>query len=119
MSSDANPPAPSGIPAPGAPVEKIDVDALRARDRIEIVTVEGAVYSVFVGKHLHAILTSSNKQARALQVILCGGTDSESSEYTPNRIFSGGRLAYTFEKDTNSILTTPVIQSMTYIRRPE
>jgi len=103
----------------GKSVDKLDVESLRARDNVEIQTAENVVYSVCVGKNLHAILTSTNKQARALQVIICGGTNADSSEYTPNRVFVGGRLAYTFEKDSTTMLTTPVIASMSYLPGPK
>lgn len=102
----------------GKSVEKLDVESLHARDNVEIRTTEDVVYSVCIGKNLHAILTSSNKQARALQIIICGGTNADSSEYTPNRVFVGGRLAYTFEKDSTTMLTTPVIAAMSYLPGP-
>lgn len=103
----------------GKSVDKLDVESLRARDNVEIQTAENVVYSVCIGKNLHAILTSTNKQALALQVIICGGTNADSSEYTPNRVFVGGRLAYTFEKDSTTMLTTPVIASMSYLPGPK
>jgi len=102
----------------GKSVEKLDVDSLHARDNVVIRTTEDVVYAVCIGKNLHAILTSSNKQARALQIIICGGTNADSSEYTPNRVFVGGRLAYTFEKDSTTMLTTPVIAAMSYLPGP-
>lgn len=103
----------------GLGVEKLDVESLHARDNVEIRTTEDVIYAVCIGKHLHAILTSSNKQARALQIIICGGTNADSSEYTPNRVFVGGRLAYTFEKDSATMLTTPVIAAMSYLPGPK
>lgn len=103
----------------GQGVEKLDIESLHARDRVEIRTTEDVIYSVWVGKHLHAILTSSNKQARALQIIICGGTNADSSEYTPNRVFVGGRLAYTFEKDSTTVMTTPVIAAMAFQPGPK
>lgn len=103
----------------GKNVEKLDVESLHARDNVEIRTSEDVVYAVCIGKNLHAILTSSNKQARALQIIICGGTNADSSEYTPNRVFVGGRLAYTFEKDSTTMLTTPVIAAMSYLPGPK
>ncbi len=103
----------------GKIIEKLDVESLQARDNVEIRTTEDVIYAVCVGKNLHAILTSSNKQARALQIIICGGTNADSSEYTPNRVFVGGRLAYTFEKDSTTVLTTPVIAEMSYLPGPK
>lgn len=103
----------------GKNVGKLDVESLHARDNVEIRTTEDVIYSVCVGKNLHAILTSSSKQARALQIIICGGTNADSSEYTPNRVFVGGRLAYTFEKDSTTMRTTPVIASMSHLPGPK
>lgn len=114
--------APQPVAGPasrGKRVEKLDVESLHARDNLEIRTTEDVVYAVCIGKNLHAILTSSNKQARALQIIICGGTNADSSEYTPNRVFVGGRLAYTFEKDSTTMLTTPVIAAMSYLPGPK
>lgn len=113
---------PPNDPSPasgGKTVEKLDVESLNARDNVEIRTTENVIYSVCVGKNLHSILSSSNKQARALQVIICGGTNADSSEYTPNRVYVGGRLAYTFEKDSTTMLTTPVIAAMSYLPGPK
>jgi len=95
-------------------VQKIDIESLQVRDLIEIQTADDVIYSVHVGKKLHGILTSSNKQASALPVIICGGTNADSSEYTPNRVFVGGRFAYSFEEGSPTILTTPVIESLAY-----
>lgn len=94
--------------------EKIDIEALQARDVIEIQTDGDVVYSVYVGKKLHGILTASNKKGSALYIIICGGTSADFSEYTPNRVFVGGRLAYSFEEGSPTILTTPVIESLSY-----
>lgn len=113
------PPSVEAQASGGKSVEKLDVESLHARDNVEIRTTEDVVYSVFVGKNLHAILTASSKQASALQIILCGGTNADSSEYTPNRVFVGGRLAYTFEKDSTTVLTTPVIAAMSYLPGPK
>lgn len=94
-------------------IEKINVDTLRVRDLIVACTA-GSTYQVIVGKNLHCILTSSNKSARGGQIILMGGTNADATEYTPNRIFVGGRLAYAFEEESSSLVTTPVIESLVY-----
>jgi hypothetical protein len=125
MSSDPSRPAPDNDVPESQPtsaaglsaenlVQKIDIESLEVRDLIEIRTADDVVYSAHVGKKLHCILTSSNKQASALHVIIAGGTNADSSEYTPNRVFVGGRLAYAFEEGSPTIQTTPVIESLAY-----
>lgn len=114
-----DPSAVSSTALAGESVGKIDIESLRARDHVEFRTPDDVIYTVCVGKNLHGILTSTNKVAQAFHIIICGGTNADSSEYTPNRVVVGGRLAYSFEKDAESVLTTPVIASMTYKPGPK
>ncbi len=102
-----------GQPAQGNPTEKVDIDSLRVRDRLVFETAS-STYTLIVGKDLHCILVSSNKSARGGQIILRGGTNADTTEYTPNRVFVGGRLAYAFEEDSSSLVTTPVINSIVH-----
>lgn len=98
-----------------APVltEKIHVDALRVRDRVILQTAK-STYALTVGKNSHCILSSSNSAARVGQVVLRGGTNADVTEYTPNRIFVGGRLAYAFDDDASELVTTSPIESLVY-----
>ena len=103
---ESNPSAVSGA-------EKIHVDSLRVRDRVVFQT-SACSYVLTVGKNAHCILSSSNPSAKSGQVILRGGTNADVTEYTPNRIFVGGRMAYAFEEDASELVTTPVIESLVY-----
>jgi len=102
---------PIGIPESG--VEKINVDSLRLLDKLVFQTAKNT-YALTVGKDLHGILSSTNPSAKVGQIFLRGGTNADITEYTPNRIFIGGRLAYAFEKDTPELITTSVIESIAY-----
>ncbi len=102
-----------GHPPTANQTGKVDVESLRLRDRLVFQTAS-STYTLIVGKDLHCILVSSNKSARGGQVILRGGTNADTTEYTPNRVFVGGRLAYAFEEDSSSLVTTPVIDSIVY-----
>ena len=100
-------------PARGEEVTlKIAVDGLKPRDRVTMQTSRGSYY-LTVGKNHHCILASTNASEKVGQIILRGGTNADVTEYTPNRIFVGGRLAYAFDEETSELITTPVIESMT------
>ena len=97
----------------GSVTDKIHVDSLRVRDRVVLRTAE-STYLLTVGKHSHCILNSTNRAEKSGQIILRGGTNADVTEYTPNRIFVGGRLAYVFDEEASSMVTTPVIESLVY-----
>jgi len=90
---------------------KLDVEALRARDRV-ILQTSRSTYTLTVGKNLHCILSSTNPSAKIGQIILKGGTNADVTEYTPNRIIVGGRMAYVFDENAAEMTTTPVIESL-------
>lgn len=93
--------------------EKIHVDALRVRDRVIFRTAK-TTYVLTVGKNSRCILSSTNSSAKLGQIILRGGTNADITEYTPNRIFVGGRLAYAFDEDASELVTTSPIESLVY-----
>ena len=93
--------------------EKIYVDALRPRDRVTLQTAKSC-YLLTVGKNSHCILSSNPMPDKSGQILLLGGTNAEVTEYTPNRIFVGGRLAYAFDEADSSLVTTAVIESLVY-----
>lgn len=93
--------------------EKIHVDAMHVRDRVVLQTSK-CNYLLTVGKNAHCILHSTNPSAKVGQIILRGGTNAEVTEYTPNRIFVGGRMAYAFDEEASELVTTPVIESLVY-----
>jgi hypothetical protein len=97
----------------GSVTDKIHVDSLRVRDRVVMRTSE-CVYLLAVGKNSHCILNSTNPSEKSGQIILRGGTNADVTEYTPNRIFVGGRLAYVFDEEASSLVTTSVIESLAY-----
>ena len=101
------------MPPGGTATDKIHVDSLRVRDRVALRTSE-CRYLLTVGKNSRCILTSTNASEKSAQIILRGGTNAEVTEYTPNRIFVGGRLAYVLDEEAASMVTTPVIESLAY-----
>lgn len=102
----------------GVDMPKLDVESLRAGDRIAMKTVDDVSYLILVGRSGHAIMLASDDPPPALHILLQGGTNADSSEYTPNRIHVGGRLAYAFSAGDESLHTTPVIQSLSWDRAP-
>ena len=98
-------------------VEKVHVDALRLRDRVTLQTAKGT-YLLTVGRNSHCILSSDALPDKSTQVLLRGGTNAEVTEYTPNRIFVGGRLAYALDEADSSLVTTAVIESLAYEPAP-
>lgn len=113
MSDASTPDEIQAIPHEGAGAEKIHVDALRLRDRVILHTAKNT-YVLTVGKNSHCILSSTNPSAKVGQIILRGGTNADVTEYTPNRIFVGGRLAYAFDEDASELVTTSAIESLVY-----
>lgn len=106
---------PLAIPVEGADgrTDKVHVDELRLRDRVILQTAEGT-YLLTVGKNSHCILSSDTPSKTVGQILLRGGTNADVTEYTPNRIFVGGRLAYAVDEGDASLLTTSVIEALDY-----
>lgn len=123
MSADS-PPHPGQDPAAplpsggGVEVPKLDVESLQAGDRIGMQTADDVSYQILIGRSGHAIMLASDQPAPALMILLKGGTNADSSEYTPNRIHVGGRLAYAFSASDESLHTTPIIQWLGWDRVP-
>jgi len=101
-----------------AALAKMDMDSLQPRDVITMQTVDGVSYRILVGANHTAIFLASDNPPPALKIIIKGGTNADSSEYTPNRIYVGGRLAYAFSDTDQSLHTTPVIISLNWDRSP-
>ncbi len=102
---------------PSGVIEKISVDSLELLDRLVFHTAN-STYTLTIGKDLHCIINSTNPGAKVGQIILRGGTNADVTEYTPNRIFVGGRLAYAFDQDATALVTTSVIESIDYLKAP-
>ncbi|MBE2205103.1 MAG: hypothetical protein IAE94_12275 [Chthoniobacterales bacterium] len=98
---------------PPAITEKIHVDSLRVRDKVILRTAK-STYVLTVGKNSHCILSAANIPAKVAQIILRGGTNADATEYTPNRIYVGGRLAYAFDEESTDMMTTSQIESLSY-----
>lgn len=98
---------------PDGAAGKVHVEELRPRDRLILQTAEGE-YLLTVGKNAHCILSSEIPSKTVGQILLRGGTNAEVTEYTPNRIHVGGRLAYAAGEGDSSMETTPVIESLEY-----
>ncbi len=113
MSDERAPDEIQAILPEGSVTDKIHVDALRVRDRVVMRTAK-STYLLTVGKNSHCILNSTDPLGKSSQIILRGGTNADVTEYTPNRIFVGGRLAYVFDEEAASLVTTPVIESLAY-----
>ncbi|MFA7344657.1 MAG: hypothetical protein WC003_10155 [Terrimicrobiaceae bacterium] len=115
MSESRPPDETEATPAEGTQgmTQKVHVDSLLVRDRLVFQTADGT-YVLTVGKNSRCILNSSSPSKKGGQIILRGGTNAEVTEQTPNRIYAGGRLAYTFDEGDSTLVTTPVIESIVY-----
>ncbi len=111
MPDSSIPPGSASIFPTTANTQKIHVDALKMRDRVYFSTAK-ASYQLTVGKNSHCILSSPDSSTRVGPIVLKGGTNADVTEYTPNRILLGGRLAYTLEDEATEMTTTPVIESL-------
>ncbi len=97
---------------------KLDIDSLQARDVITMETEDGVSYRILVGMNHRCVFLASDDPPPALEVIIKGGTNADTSEYTPNRVYAGGRLAYAFSETDQALHTTPVITKLSWDRAP-
>jgi len=97
---------------------KLDLDAIQPRDVITMQTADGVSYRILVGTNHRAILLASDEPPPARKLIIQGGTNEDSSEFTPNRLYAGGRLAYAFSESDETLHTTPVITRLAWNRSP-
>lgn len=108
---------PLGLDSPDG-LAKLDLDAIQPRDVITMQTADGVSYRILVGTNHRAILLASDEPPPAHKLIIQGGTNADSSEFTPNRLYAGGRLAYAFSESDETLHTTPVITCLAWDRSP-
>ncbi|MFZ4775564.1 MAG: hypothetical protein ACOYM3_09390 [Terrimicrobiaceae bacterium] len=103
------PPAPSAPSSPPAvqSVQKLNLDLLSSGDKL-VVRTANSTYNFEMGEQLHCKVVPGKSTARTGEAILMGGTNADTSEYTPERVFVGGRLAYQFPDEESAILTSAV-----------
>jgi len=113
----------SPAPAAGSPptvqqVQKLDLDLLGNGDKV-VVRTANRTYNFEMRDRRSCKVVPGKSSARAGEAILMGGTDADASEYTPDRIRVGGRVAYQFPDEESAILTS-VAESIFLVpaRRP-
>ncbi|MCX6971305.1 MAG: hypothetical protein NTV93_14295 [Verrucomicrobia bacterium] len=108
----AHAPAPAPAPAPSSPptvqsVQKLNLDLLGNGDKVVVKTANSTYNFEMADHHLCKVIPSKST-ARTGAAILMGGTNTDASEYSPNRILVGGRAAYQFADEDTAILTSAV-----------
>ena len=104
----AEPHAPAaGSPPTVQPVQKLDLDRLGNGDKV-VVRTANSTYNFEMGDRLSCKVIPGKSSARAGEATLMGGTNADASEYTPDRILVGGRVAYQFPDEDSAILTSVV-----------
>ena len=102
------PPAPvSNSPPAVQSVQKLNLDLLSTGDKL-VVRTANSTYNFEIGGHHQCRVIPGKASARSGEAILMGGTNSDASEYTPDRVSVGGRLAYQFADEESAILTSAV-----------
>ena len=99
-------PAPSSPPNV-QPVQKLDLDALGNGDKV-VVRTANSTYNFEMGDRHSCKVIPGKSSARTGGAILMGGTNADASEYTPDRILVGGRVAYQFPDEESAVLTSVV-----------
>lgn len=106
------PVAPPAPPAPSSPptvqsIPKLNLDLLMNGDKV-VVRTANSTYNFEIADHHCCRVVPSKSTSRSGDAILMGGTNADATEYTPNRVFVGGRLAYQFPDEESAILTSLV-----------
>ncbi len=120
-----NPPAgPVAPPAPSAPasnsppavqsVQKLDLGLLSHGDKL-VVRSANSTYNFEMGDQHNCKVIPGKSSSRSGDAVLMGGTNADASEYTPERVFVGGRLAYQFPDEEAAILTS-VVESIFWVQ---
>ena len=97
----------AGSPPTVQPVQKLDLDLLGHGDKV-VVRTANSTYNFEMGDRHSCKVIPGKSSARTGEAILMGGTNADASEYTPDRILVGGRVAYQFPDEESAVLTSVV-----------
>ena len=103
-----------GTPAPdrSAPpavqaIRVLDLDLLANGDKV-VVRTANSTYNFEMGDRRFCKVIPGKSSARTGEAMLVGGTNDDASEYTPDRVRVGGRMAYQFPDEQAAVLTSAV-----------
>ncbi len=99
-------------------VQKLNLDLLGQGDKV-VVRTANSTYNFEIATHHMCKVVPGKSTSRSGEAILMGGTSADASEYTPDRVFVGGRMAYQFPDEDSAILTS-VVESIFWVatRKP-
>jgi len=104
----AESPAPAaGSPPTVQPIQKLDLDLLGSGDKV-VVRTANTTYNFEIRDRHSCKVIPGKPSARTGEATLMGGTNADASEYTPDRILVGGRVAYQFPGEESAVLTSVV-----------
>ena len=104
----AESPAPAaGSPPTVQPIQKLDLDLLGNGDKLVVRTANSTYNFEMRDRHSCKVIPGKSS-ARTGEAVLLGGTNADASEYTPDRILVGGRVAYQFPGEETAVLTSVV-----------
>ncbi len=117
-SQEIAPPKPSSPPTVQS-LKKLNLDILCVGDKVVVKTSNSTYNFEIHGPYLSKVIPSKSN-ARSGEVTLMGGLNTEGTEYTPNRAYVGGHIAYQFSDEESAILTSQ-IESIFWVavRKPE
>jgi len=100
-------PAVASIPPTVQRLQKLKLEELAPGDKL-VVKTANSTYNFEMAENFHCKVVPSKASARSGEAVLMGGLNEDQSEYTPNRVHVGGRMAYQFPDEESSVLTSPV-----------
>lgn len=104
---DAHPAPVSTSPPTVQSVPKLNLDFLVKGEKV-VVRTANSTYNFEIIDHHYSRVIPSKASSRTGDALLMGGTNADTTEYTPNRVFVGGRMAYQFPDEDSAILTSIV-----------
>lgn len=115
-------PEPEAAPKPKSPptvqtVQKLNADLLGAGDKL-VVRTANSTYNFEFSSPMHCRVIPSKSSARTGEAVLMGGLSADASEYTPNRISVGGRIAYQFTDEDSAIMSSEIV-SIFWVAAPK
>lgn len=108
-------PAP-GVLASPASLAKLILESLAPGDKLVVKSLN-TTYRFEMGENFRCQVTTEKPGTRSGEVELMGGMNADGTEYTPNRIHVGGRMAYKFPDEQTCVLTS-VLESISLAKRP-
>ena len=103
----------AGSPRAVQPIQKLNLDLLGNGDKI-VVRTANSTYNFEMHDRHSCKVVPSKSSAKTGEATLMGGTNADASEYTPNRILVGGRVAYQFPDEESAVLTS-VVESIFFV----